>query len=255
MKHMRTLIALFVALLLWTAGLFVFADRVIDSTPAQEPEEAADAIVVLTGASDLRLKEGMQLLERRKGQRMFISGVNPEVKRPELMSVTEGSKRLYECCVDLGYEAENTVGNAKEIAEWARGHDFYTLIVVTSDYHMPRSLLELKADMPGATLIPYPVATPDVDARGWWKSRKGQRIIVLEYCKYLTILGRDAILSLSRKFGDKGSVPAPKAGSEDHLVTSASTDISASLKSGGSKPHSGKSDSGKSKADAVEKTN
>jgi uncharacterized SAM-binding protein YcdF (DUF218 family) len=220
---MRTLIALFVVILLWTAGLFAFADRVIDSTPATEPAEPADAIVVLTGASDLRLKEGMQLLERRKGARLFISGVNREVKRPELRNVTEGSKRLFDCCVDLGYQAENTVGNAHEIADWARGHDFYTLIVVTSDYHMPRSLLELKADMPGATLIPYPVATPDLDARGWWKSRKGQRIIVVEYCKYLTIMGRDAILSISRKFGDKGNVPQPKAGSEDDLSVSSAS--------------------------------
>ncbi|MDI7776040.1 YdcF family protein [Asticcacaulis sp. EMRT-3] len=218
---MRSLIALAVVILLWLAGLLVFADRVIDSTPAVEPATAADAIVVLTGASDLRLKEGMRLLERRRGQRLFISGVNREVKRPELMAVTQGSKRLYECCVDLGYEAENTVGNAREIADWARGHDFYNLIVVTSDYHMPRALLELKADMPDAHFIAYPVATPELDARGWWKSPKSQRLIVVEYCKYLAILTRDAIISLSRSFGDKGGAPA--AGSEDSAAASASS--------------------------------
>ncbi len=218
---MRSLIAFLVVVLLWTAGLLVFADRVVESTPALEPEEAADAIVVLTGASDMRLKEGMRLLERRKGQRLFISGVNREVKRPELMDVTEGSKRLYECCVDLGYEAENTVGNAREIADWGRGHHFYTLIVVTSDYHMPRSLLELKADMPDAHFVAYPVATPDLDARGWWKSPKGTRIIVLEYCKYLVILGRDAILNISH-MGDKGHESKPAPGSEDETTSSAS---------------------------------
>ncbi|MBW8881883.1 MAG: YdcF family protein [Asticcacaulis sp.] len=221
---MRSLIAFLVVVLLWTAGLLVFADRVVESTPAVEPDDPADAIVVLTGASDMRLKEGMRLLERRKGQRLFISGVNREVKRPELMDVTEGSKRLYECCVDLGYEAENTVGNAREIADWARGHDFYTLIVVTSDYHMPRSLLELKADMPDAHFVPYPVATPELDARGWWKSPKGMRIVVLEYCKYLAILGRDAILSISRAMGDKGHEDKPAPGSEDD---SSSTSASA----------------------------
>jgi uncharacterized SAM-binding protein YcdF (DUF218 family) len=208
---MRSLIALAVVLLLWLAGLLVFADRVINSTPAIEPDDPADAIVVLTGASDLRLKEGMRLLERRKGQRLFISGVNREVTRPQLAHVTEGSKRLYECCVDLGYEAENTVGNAREIADWAHGHDFSDLIVVTSDYHMPRALLELKADMPGATLVAYPVATPELDARSWWKSPKGQKLIVLEYSKYLAILGRDALLGLSGMFGDKGEA---KSGSE-----------------------------------------
>lgn len=222
---MRSLIAFLVVVMLWTAGLLVFADRVVESTPAVEPEDAADAIVVLTGASDMRLKEGMRLLERRKGQRLFISGVNREVKRPELMDVTEGSKRLYECCVDLGYEAENTVGNAREIADWARGHEFYTLIVVTSDYHMPRSLLELKADMPDAHFVPYPVATPELDARGWWKSPKGMRIVVLEYCKYLAILGRDAVLSISRSMDKKGEdKPAP--GSEDESVSSSSHAVS-----------------------------
>ncbi|ESQ77161.1 YdcF family protein [Asticcacaulis sp. AC402] len=211
---MRSLIAFLVVVLLWGAGLLVFADRVIDSTPAIEPEEPADAIVVLTGASDMRLKEGMRLLERRKGERLFISGVNRDVKRPELMDVTEGSKRLYECCVDLGYQAENTVQNAREIAEWARGHDFDTLIVVTSDYHMPRSLLELKADMPDAHFVAYPVPTADLNARDWWKSPKGARLIVLEYCKYLAILGRDAVLSVSRSMGDEGKKEIPPPGSE-----------------------------------------
>ncbi len=219
---MRTLIALGVVVLLWLAGLLVFADRVIESTPAVEPDAPADAIVVLTGASDMRLKEGMRLLDRRKGQRLLISGVNREVKRTELMNVTEGSKRLFECCVDLGYEAENTVGNAREIADWARGHDFYNLIVVTSDYHMPRALLEIKADMPEAKLIAYPVPSPDLDTRKWWKSPKGTRILLIEYDKYLAILARDMILSISRAFGDKGAKHDAQAGSEDSAAASSS---------------------------------
>jgi uncharacterized SAM-binding protein YcdF (DUF218 family) len=218
---MRPLIAIGVVVLVWLVGLFAFAGRVIDSTPAIDPEQPADAIVVLTGASDARLKEGMRLLERRKGQRLFISGVNREVKRAELLNVTEGSRRLYECCVDLGYEAENTVGNAREIADWARGHDFYKLIVVTSDYHMPRSLLELKADMPDAEFVAFPVQSPDLDTRKWWKSPKGTRLLVLEYTKYLAILGRDFILSISRAFGDKGAHNNEvQPGSEDGAAAS-----------------------------------
>lgn len=223
---MRSLIAIAVIVLLWALGLFLFANRVVESTPAAEPEQPADAIVVLTGASDARLREGMRLLELRKGTRMLISGVNPEVKRSELLKLTEGSKRLYDCCVDLGFQAENTVGNAREIADWARAHDFYNLIVVTSDYHMPRALLEIKADLPEAKLTPYPVATPDLDARGWWKSPKGAKLILIEYDKYLAILGRDMILSISRAFGDHGGKkPAP--GSEDSAVSGNSASSSA----------------------------
>ncbi len=224
---MRSLIAIGVIVVLWALGLILFADRVVDSTPAVEPEQSADAIVVLTGASDARLREGMRLLELRKGNRMLISGVNPEVRRSELLKLTEGSKRLYDCCVDLGFQAENTVGNAREIADWARAKDYYNLIVVTSDYHMPRALLEIKADLPEAKLVAYPVATPDLDARGWWKSPKGAKLILIEYDKYLAILARDMILSISRAFGDHGGKkPAP--GSEDIAVSGSSSSSSAS---------------------------
>lgn len=197
---MRVLIAVVLAALLWGAGLLAFAGRVSRSTPATEPEQPAEAIVVLTGASDMRIKEGMRLLERRKGSRLLISGVNREVRRPELLPVTEGSKNLYECCVDLGFEAENTIGNAQEIAAWARARGFDDLIVVTSDYHMPRSLLEIEAALPEARLHPYPVATPGLDARAWWKSTGSSRTLVLEYCKYLAILGRSLWDGVSRRF-------------------------------------------------------
>lgn len=204
---MRRLVALALVVLLWVAGLLAFADRVIDSTPAEEPAEAYDAIIVLTGASDMRIKEGMRLLERRKGTRLFISGVNKDVKRDELLPVTEGSKRLYECCVDLGYEAEDTVGNAQEVAAWVKGKDFNRLIIVTSDYHMPRSLLELKSSLPEAELQPYPVATPGLDARAWWKSTRGSRTLVIEYSKYLAILARDMVSGIGRTFAKDEAAP------------------------------------------------
>lgn len=210
---MRRLVAVVLVVGLWLAGLYAFADRVIHSTPADEPDDAADAIVVLTGASDMRIKEGMRLLERRKGARMLISGVNREVKREELLPVTEGSKKLYECCVDLGYEAQTTLGNAYEVAEWAKAKGFDDLIVVTSDYHMPRSLLEIKAALPGVKLHAYPVATPTLDAREWWKSWRSSRVLIVEYSKYLAILARDIFSSLTGS-GKKDETAAGEAAAE-----------------------------------------
>lgn len=214
---MRVVIALLLVVLLWAAGLLAFAERVIDSTPATEPAEAAQAIVVLTGASDMRIKEGMRLLERRKGTRLLISGVNREVRRPELLPVTEGSRQLYECCVDLGFEAENTIGNAQEIAAWARAKGFEELIVVTSDYHMPRSLLEIKAALPEGRFHAYPVASPSLDARAWWKSTTASRTLIIEYSKYLAILGRDMLNGITGYFkkdkSETGTEPQSDAGS------------------------------------------
>jgi hypothetical protein len=86
---------------------------------------------------------------------------------------------------------------------------------------MPRSLLELKADMPDAEFVAFPVQSPDLDTRKWWKSPKGTRLLVLEYTKYLAILGRDFILSISHAFGDKGAHNNEvQPGSEDGAAAS-----------------------------------
>jgi len=184
---------------LWVVGLLAFGARVANSTPAPDPPEA-DGIVALTGTSSLRLTAATQLLEDGDAKRLLISGVNREATRAQIKEVSKGVGRRWDCCVDLGFHAENTQGNAREIAGWASYHHYRDLIVVTSDYHMPRSILELHAVMPDVRLHPYPVAT-DLDAKHWWKSGKDARRMTLEYCKYLVILGREGILGLGRKHG------------------------------------------------------
>ncbi len=200
---MRTLAALFVVLLIWVVGLVAFAQRVERSTPPVEPP-VADAVVALTGASDLRLEAAARLLERGKGKRLLISGVNREASRDDILAVSRAVKPIYDCCVDLGYAAADTVGNAEEIAEWARGKSFTRLIVVTSDYHMPRSILEIRAAMPEATLIEYPVVTGLVDVDRWWRNEGDARRLIVEYSKYLAILARESFLAL----GPRDDVPA-----------------------------------------------
>ncbi len=193
---MRTLAALFVVLLIWAVGLVAFAQRIERSTPPPEPP-VADAVVALTGASDLRLEAAARLLERGKGKRLLISGVNREASRDDIQAVSRAVKPIYDCCVDLGYAAADTVGNAEEIADWARGKGFTRMIVVTSDYHMPRSILEIRAAMPEATLIEYPVATTVVDVRRWWRDGGDARRLIVEYSKYLAILARESVLALA----------------------------------------------------------
>lgn len=188
---MRFLTLVAAIVLMWLVGLFVFAGRVQDLTPAPEPERA-DGIVALTGPSAERVNAAIRLLEQDKGDRLLISGVNREVRRQELRALTPGSSKLFNCCVDLGFEAENTVGNASEIAEWARRNGYTRLIVVTSDYHMPRSLLEIRSSLPGVVLKSYAVATPSLAHADWWRSEQSARRMTLEYMKYLAVLGREA---------------------------------------------------------------
>jgi uncharacterized SAM-binding protein YcdF (DUF218 family) len=190
----------------WAVGLLAFANRVVNSTPPPDPPQA-DAIVALTGGSLIRLEAAEALLEEGLGSRLLISGVNPEATRKQVRAtlIPKGqlageraaSGRAFDCCVDLGFKAENTLGNARETAPWVARRHYRSLIVVTADYHMPRALLELHAAMPGVALYPFPVATEAVDARRWWASPDDARRMVLEYCKYIVILIRNGLLSLS----------------------------------------------------------
>jgi len=193
---MKGLALLFVLGLLWATGLFAFAARVAHSTPAPDPGRA-QGIVALTGGSNRRLQAAMDLLQDRRGRRLLISGVYRKTTREQIRQDARAvAAPIYDCCVDLGFEAVDTLGNARETAEWARARGYDRLIVVTADYHMPRALLELKGAMPKVRLTPYPVPTDDVDARTWWRSAQGVRLMAIEYSKYLVILAREAVLGL-----------------------------------------------------------
>ena len=189
---MKFLALVGIVALIWLVGLFAFADRVRSFTPSPEPARA-DGIVALTGPSAERVNAAVRLLEQDKGERVLISGVNREVRRQELRELTPGSNRLFNCCVDLGFEAEDTGGNAQEIAAWAASKNYTSLIVVTSDYHMPRSLLEIRSAAPGLELTPYAVSTPSLDNSRWWRAAVTARRMTLEYMKYLAVLGREAV--------------------------------------------------------------
>lgn len=205
---MKFLTFIAIIVVIWLVGLFAFADRVRGYTPAAEPARA-DAIVALTGPSAERVNAAIRLLEQDKGARVLISGVNREVRRQELRALTPGSNRLFNCCVDLGFEAEDTIGNAHEIAAWAEAKGYDSLIVVTSDYHMPRALTEIRAAAPGVELTPYAVETPSLDNSRWWRAAVTARRMTLEYMKYLAALGR----ALIGQTGDRAeeATPEPEA--------------------------------------------
>jgi uncharacterized SAM-binding protein YcdF (DUF218 family) len=203
----KSIAALLIILMIWAVGLLAFAARVDAFTPAQEPP-IADGIVVLTGVSTDRIREATKLLEQGKAQRMLISGVNPKATRAQIRGVAKASRRTYDCCVDLGFQAADTLGNAREIAAWVKAKNYATLIVVTSDYHMPRSLMELRAAVPQVILTPHAVRTGDLDAKHWWRTAESARRMIKEYNKYLVILLREAFLSLGPKENARPKEPA-----------------------------------------------
>lgn len=165
----------------FAAGFVAFAAYVSTARPPAAPR--ADAIVALTGGSN-RIEDAARLLDAGSAKRMLISGVNQSIT-PEVLARHYGRlARLFACCIDIGYEALDTKGNASEAARWVRERGFRSIIVVTSAYHMPRTLTELRRALPETDLVPYPVES-DVDLARWPRSKAILRLLAVEYGKYL----------------------------------------------------------------------
>jgi uncharacterized SAM-binding protein YcdF (DUF218 family) len=177
-----------IAALALLIGFVDFAEDVAGAVPPADPR--ADGIVVLTGGT-ARIDGALQLLAEGRASRLLISGVNPAVTREALATtVDKGLRRVLDCCVDLDRRAQDTIGNAVETREWAERRGFSSLIVVTSDYHMRRSMAELAHAMPDKRLIAFPVSNPELHLASWWNDPAALNLLVREYGKYLAAESR-----------------------------------------------------------------
>jgi uncharacterized SAM-binding protein YcdF (DUF218 family) len=171
-------------------GFVLFANAVMREPEARDLR--ADGIVVLTGGQT-RIEEAARLLKDGRGERLLISGVNIKIGRPSLIKISGLDEQTFNCCVDLGYAALNTVGNADETRRWAEAFGYDKLIVVTASYHMPRSLAELARAMPNIQLLPHPVAPDDLRHKVWWLDATTTRLLAQEYVKFLPAAIRLAV--------------------------------------------------------------
>ncbi|WP_099865696.1 YdcF family protein [Pararhizobium haloflavum] len=176
------LLCLFLISGLAVGGFLRFAEEVAMLEPPAAISET-DAIVVLTGGSH-RIDHAIRLFNDGVGDRLLISGVNPLTTGNQIKNMTSGSDALFECCVDIGHDAIDTIGNANETARWIREHGFSRVLIVTSDYHIPRSLLELRRVDPLTTYTAYPVAFGNLKTENWLTKPEVLRLMIGEYSKY-----------------------------------------------------------------------
>ena len=176
----------FLAAFLFAGGFTWFANQVSRLATPANPDRA-DAIIVLTGGP-ARIDAAVDLLKSGKGARLLISGVHPSADRDDIRAATGADAKLFSCCVDIDYAALDTVGNAEESAKWVTSHDYRSVILVTNNYHMPRSLLEMDRLIGGAKLEPYPVVNTDLSNYAWVSNPDAMRILLTEYLKYLAAL-------------------------------------------------------------------
>jgi len=167
---------------LWLGGLGWFVASSLSHRA--DPATRTDAIVVLTGGR-LRLEAGLALFAAGTAKKLFISGVNQRVDRHALLRALGPAAESAACCIVLGRAADDTFGNARETAAWMHAEGYRSLRLVTSWYHMPRSLLEFGRAMPGIAIVAYPVFAQHPDPEHWWGWHGAALLVVGEYAKYL----------------------------------------------------------------------
>jgi uncharacterized SAM-binding protein YcdF (DUF218 family) len=189
MRQLRRTILSFCLVVALAGGIgFVwFLSRV----PIAEPTapERADGIVALTGGAS-RVNDAVELLAFGYGRRLLITGVYPSTSPREIARHVPQYEDIFTCCVDLDRSAVNTLGNATEARRWAHGRGFRSLIVVTSAYHMPRAMAELRHQLPEVKLIPFPVVTEKMQDEQWWSDPATARLLLSEYAKFILAVAR-----------------------------------------------------------------
>lgn len=178
----RALIVAGIAAVLLAAGFLWFVRTV--AVAERSPDRNTDGIVVLTGAA-LRINDALNLLAAGRGRRLLITGVNPSTRSAEISRLTPEHGRWFSCCVDLDHSATNTVGNAIETRRWIDEQGFKSLIVVTSNFHMPRAMAELAHQLPEVALVPFPVISERVRVEAWWSNPATARLLLSEYLKFI----------------------------------------------------------------------
>jgi uncharacterized SAM-binding protein YcdF (DUF218 family) len=178
-----------IIVLILAAGLLVggwdFARFVAraDHAVTPDPPIEAQAVAALTGASNARIVAAVQLADSLQLP-LLISGVHIDTSAADIADISGVDVGEIQCCVTLGRAAATTEGNGAEISEWARRHRVERIIVVTSEYHMDRALLELRRAMPEGRFIPHAVTTTKVRPGDWYRDPATARRLLEEWAKF-----------------------------------------------------------------------
>lgn len=179
----RLIFGIIVIALAWVGGFLAFIGAI--PQPLDNSGLSGRGIAIYTGGGGARIAAGMELFADGAGERLLITGVHPETSRARLAEMWSGPQDQFDCCVDLDRKALSTEGNAKELKVWAEAHDYDTIVIVTSEYHMPRAIASTRKQMPDAELTPYPVFSGYLDANGRPTSLEAWEKLAGEYIKYL----------------------------------------------------------------------
>lgn len=183
------IISALVLIIFWLGGFVCFAQRINSYIP--DTQTRTEAIIALTGGRH-RIAEATELLNRGLADKLFISGVSRHVSLNNIAR-RQNLGRLPEHKITLGHQARDTIGNATETTAWLRKNHIRSIRLVTSNYHVERSIIEFRAQNPDLVIIPHPVYSERVSKK-WWTTWHTFSLIFSEYNKFLYVYLRTKLL-------------------------------------------------------------
>ncbi len=170
----------------WLMGLMLFARHI----PVADgvPDGHYDAIIALTGGA-ARIAYALDLLKADKGDVLFISGVADGfsvddlalIKRaPANSEIARLRPRIF-----YGEKARDTIGNAQETLGWLKDKPYRSLLIVTANYHIPRTRILFAHYLTGYALNYAPVNPPQFERVEWLRHPNSLRLMMSEYTKVI----------------------------------------------------------------------
>ena len=133
---------------------------------------------MLTG-DRFRISEGLKILNSKIGHKLLISGVNREISIEEIKKEFPKYNQLFKCCIELESISKNTFENIREIFYWKKKNNIKNILLITSDYHLPRVELEVNRLLLNNETYYYGVKYENQNINIRMKK------LIVEYVKYL----------------------------------------------------------------------
>ena len=181
-------------------GLFEFKEKILS---LQKYSNTLNSnIVILTGGSN-RIKDGLKIINNvdkftKANSKILISGTGKGFTKISLkkMLTSNFNLKLLECCIELESLSKNTYSNASETYKWVKLNNINKFILITSNYHMPRAILEFKNKMPDLQIFTYPIRPKNHDITKWLGSSETFSLVFIEYLKLLIASIRIKIVNI-----------------------------------------------------------
>ena len=139
-----------------------------------------DGIAVLTGGKG-RINLGLELFSSNRNLQLIISGVDKKVSDKSI--IPEGLNNKSNITIDK--DSESTYQNAKVINKWASEYKLQNITIITSYYHMPRSMMLIQSLTPNINFYAYPVEKKIFNKVSFKENILYYSFLTEEYIKYV----------------------------------------------------------------------